>query len=184
MVKKIEAKFLATLFVFMAICGGFVAGGADTELENKCSAEFQKVTACLAFATGKAAAPSTGCCDAVKDLKESEPACLCFFILQIHNGSNPNIKQTGVQESRLLQLPSVCKLTNASITECPKLLHLPANSSDAAIFTNANATMTTPGTSPPTNTGGSNEFRHGPQQLTVLMTVVMAIFFYAFPAGV
>ncbi|CAA2991387.1 non-specific lipid transfer GPI-anchored 1 [Olea europaea subsp. europaea] len=185
MVKKMEAKCLATLIVFMAVCGGFTAGGADTALANKCSAEFQKVMACLTFATGKAAAPSKECCDSVSDLKETDPACLCFVIQQIHNGSNPAIKQMGVQESRLLQLPSACKLANASVSECPKLLHLPANSSDAAIFTNANATTTPPGTSSPTTAADSNGFRHGPQQLAgILAITITSIFFYAFPAGV
>ncbi|CAI9761706.1 unnamed protein product [Fraxinus pennsylvanica] len=187
MVKKMEAKCLATLIVFVAVCGGFAAGGADTALANKCTAEFQKVMACLTFATGKVAAPGRECCNAVSDLKETDPACLCFTILQIHNGSNPAIKQMGVQESRLLQLPSACNLANASVNECPKLLHLPANSSDAAIFTNANVTTTpisTPGTSSPTTAGGSNGFRHGPQQLAGLLAITMTIFFYAFPAGV
>ncbi|KAL2510349.1 Non-specific lipid transfer protein GPI-anchored 1 [Forsythia ovata] len=183
-----EAKWLALVFVFMAVCGGFVGlGGADdASLANKCSAEFQKVLACLTFATGKADTPTKECCVAVTDLKETNPACICFFIQQIHNGSNPAIKQMGIQESRLLQLPSACKMANASISECPKLLHLPANSPDAAIF-NTNFTTTptaSPGKSSPTTDGGSNGFQHGPQQLAGLTAIAMAIFFYAFPAGV
>ncbi|GFP95572.1 non-specific lipid transfer protein GPI-anchored 1 [Phtheirospermum japonicum] len=95
------------------------AGGADESLAAKCSAQFQKVTQCLPFATAKAAAPSKDCCDSVTDLKASDPACLCFIIQQIHNGSNAAVKSMGVQETRLLQLPSVCKLANASVSECP-----------------------------------------------------------------
>ncbi|KAL2454446.1 Uncharacterized protein Adt_48052 [Abeliophyllum distichum] len=183
-----EAKLLATIFVFMAVCSGFVGlgGAADSSLANKCSAEFQKVLACLTFATGKAETPNKECCVAVTNLKETGPVCLCFIIQQIHNGSNPAIKQMGIQESRLLQLPSACKMANASVAECPKLLHLPANSPDAAIFNTSITTTPTasPGKSSPTTAGDSNGFRHGPQQLTGFMAIAMAIFFYAFPAGV
>lgn len=69
MMKKIKAKFLATLFIFMAICSGFVADGADTALANKCVVEFHKVTTCLIFTTGKAATASQECCEVVEDLK-------------------------------------------------------------------------------------------------------------------
>ncbi|KAI3467714.1 hypothetical protein Pfo_024377 [Paulownia fortunei] len=182
MEKKTSTRFLAMLLCFVVL--GMTAG-ADDSIASKCSAEFQKVTQCLPFVTAKAAAPSKDCCDSVTDLKESDPACLCYIIQQIHNGSNAAVKSMGVQESRLLQLPSACKLANASVSECPKLLHLPPNSTDAAIFTNTSTATTTtpvatPGTSSPTT--ASNGFWHKPQ-LAGCITVATAIFFLAFPTS-
>ncbi|KAK4413198.1 Non-specific lipid transfer protein GPI-anchored 1 [Sesamum alatum] len=174
--------FMAALLCLAALGA---ATGADDSIASKCSAEFTKVTQCLPFVTAKAAAPSKECCDSVTDLKESNPACICYIIQQIHNGSNAAVKSMGVQESRLLQLPSACKLANASVSECPKLLHLPPNSPDAAIFTNTStATTTTPVSTPTTSspTTANNGFWDKPQ-LTGYIIMAVAIFSHAFPTG-
>lgn len=110
------------LVVLLIVCTGLLADGDDKSLGDKCGAEFQKVAACLTYATGKAPSPSKECCDAAKDIKEHEPVCLCYIIEQIHKGSSPQLKSMGIQEDKLLQLPSACKLTNASISNCPSKL--------------------------------------------------------------
>ncbi|KAL5188039.1 Non-specific lipid transfer protein GPI-anchored 1 [Glycine soja] len=107
--------------------------GAD--LAAKCNLLVQKVLPCLNFATGQAAVPTKDCCEATSEIKKSDPECLCFAIQQTHKGS-PEVKNMGIQEARLLQLPSACNLKNASTTNCPKLLGLSPNSADAAIFRN------------------------------------------------
>ncbi|KAJ9554561.1 hypothetical protein OSB04_018606 [Centaurea solstitialis] len=116
--------------------GGVTAAEDQASLGEQCAPKLTAVMTCVAFATGKESAPQQKCCDSVKEMKESNPACLCFVIQQIHNGTNPTLQKLNIQESRLLQLPSACKIANASISDCPKLLKLPANSPDAAIFTN------------------------------------------------
>ncbi|KAL7135096.1 hypothetical protein ABFS83_11G070600 [Erythranthe nasuta] len=180
-----ENKIAVALLCFLVVAA--VAAAAEDSLAVKCSSEFTKVTPCLPFVTAKAAAPSKDCCSSVEDLKESDPACLCYIIQQIHNGTNAAVKSMGVQESRLLQLPSSCKLANASVAECPKLLHLPPNSSDAAIFTNnSSTTATTPVATPatPSSTSTGDGFRHKPQLTAVpIITLVITLFFHAFPIG-
>ncbi|KAL6499252.1 hypothetical protein OROHE_026129 [Orobanche hederae] len=178
-------KKTSTLFWAMVLCLAVfvtVAVGADESLSAKCSAQFQKVTQCLPFVTAKAAAPSKDCCaSATALMKESDPACLCFIIQQIHNGSNPAVKSMGVQEALLLQLPSACKLANASISDCPRLLHLPPNSPDAIIFTNASTTpvAATPGMLTPTTTSASDGFWHKPRLAGYCsLTLALAIFFF------
>lgn len=109
---KLQAIFLGVWFV-LVVC----VIGAD-DLTTKCAAVVTKVTPCLNFATGTAAAPTKECCDSATSIKESNPECLCFIIQQIHKGS-PEVKSMGIQESRLLQLPSACNLKNASISNCP-----------------------------------------------------------------
>ncbi|XP_047958848.1 non-specific lipid transfer protein GPI-anchored 1-like [Salvia hispanica] len=172
MAMKRSAKLAAAI-----LCLAVVAGGGAETIAEKCAAEFQKVTQCLSFVTAKAKAPSKDCCNSVTELKDTDPACLCYIIEQVHNGSNPAIKSMGVQESLLLQLPSACKLANASITECPKLLNLPPNSPDAAIFTNTSTSATstpvaTPGTSSPTPNKGDWQ----KPQVAGCVTVATAMF--------
>ncbi|KAG5605149.1 hypothetical protein H5410_026641 [Solanum commersonii] len=169
------------LVVLLIVCSGIVlANGDDKSLGDKCGAEFQKVAACLTYATGKAPSPSKECCDAAEDIKDHDPVCLCYIIEQIHKGSSPQLKSMGIQEEKLLQLPSACKLTNASISNCPKLLNIPPTSPDYATFTNATSkspVSTTPSSSssssPDTNKDVSNGFKNGPQ-LSVTGTVVAA----------
>lgn len=109
------------LVVLLIVSIGIVIanGDDDKSLGDKCGTEFQKVAACLTYATGKAPSPSKECCDAAEDIKDHDPVCLCYIIEQIHKGSSPQLKSMGIQEEKLLQLPSACKLTNATISNCP-----------------------------------------------------------------
>lgn len=120
------AGCLLVVVTTMLLCSVGVVVGEDQTLASKCSGEFEKVTACLNYATGKADTPTKECCGAVTDIRGKDPACLCYFIQQTHNGSD-TIKSMGILESRLLQLPSACSIKNGSISECPSnLLTLPS----------------------------------------------------------
>ncbi|XP_058194650.1 non-specific lipid transfer protein GPI-anchored 1 [Rhododendron vialii] len=165
------------------------SAAAAATLAEQCSSDFQKLTTCLTYATvapGKAATPSKECCDSVTEIKGKDPVCLCYIILQTHNGS-AQIKSMGLQESRLIQLPTACKLTNASISDCPKLLNISSTSPDYSIFTNTSSATTTPSTGTATGTGTSTSSlttptsdgysNHGPQ-LMPLVAIAMAIFFF------
>ncbi|KAJ0233757.1 Non-specific lipid transfer protein GPI-anchored 1 [Hirschfeldia incana] len=115
------------------------AGGGP--LLDECSKDIQTVSLCLDFATGKAPNPSEKCCDAIEAIKEKDPKCLCFLIQQAKSGGQ-SLKDLGVQEAKLIQLPTSCQLRNASISNCPtKLLGIPPSSPEAAVFT-SNATST------------------------------------------
>ncbi|KAG8383299.1 hypothetical protein BUALT_Bualt05G0170200 [Buddleja alternifolia] len=185
--KKMGTQINLCMLILCVAISVATASAADDKVADKCSTQFQKVTACLPFATAKAVAPSKECCGGVTDMKNSDPACLCYIIQQIHNGTNEAVKSMGLQEARLLQLPSACKLANASVTECPRLLHLPPNSPDAAVFTNAStATPTTPiatpGTSSPT-TAANTGFWHKPQIAGSIIVALLIISISAFPTG-
>ncbi|KAI4297105.1 hypothetical protein L6164_037010 [Bauhinia variegata] len=140
-------------FIFLLTLAAGTVYGDD--LRDKCTKDVQKVIPCLSFAKGDAAVPTKECCSAATAIKESEPDCLCYIIQQTHKGS-PESKSLGIQEARLLQLPSVCNIKNASITNCPKLLHLTPGSPDAAIFTSANSSSpATPSSPASSGTSGS-----------------------------
>lgn len=171
---RVAAMFALVAVLAVAVCGG---GGrwavAAETLAEKCGKQFQNVVPCLSFATAKAEKPSKECCDSVATIKKTDPACLCYVIQQVHSGDNAQVKSMGVKEDRIRQLPTVCNIAGADITLCPKLLNLPANSPDAAMFSNSTAapattttakTPTGPGVATSTTaSGGSDGFRHAPQ---------------------
>ncbi|KAL8269126.1 hypothetical protein R6Q59_002924 [Mikania micrantha] len=141
----------------------------DESLAQQCSEKLPEVMTCTAFASGKESSPEAKCCDSVKEMKESNPACLCFLIQQIHNGTNPMLQKMNIQEARLLQLPSACKIANATISDCPKLLKLPPNSPDAKIFSNVTNTV-----SPPTSgSGGASTPSHGFKHAIVSISIIL-----------
>ncbi|KAL6350031.1 hypothetical protein AAG906_003963 [Vitis piasezkii] len=166
--------------VFMISLSALISGSAGAaSLADQCANEFTKVSECLSFATGKAATPTKDCCSAVSEIRESKPVCLCYFIQQTHNGS-AQVKSLGIQEAKLLQLPSDCKLANASLSDCPKLLNISASSPDYSIFT-SNSTSTAPaststGTSSGAKDDGSNADKYAPS-LAGTMAIAVAIFF-------
>lgn len=109
-----KLTFVCVLGLIMIIGG---SEGAE-DLAQKCGQVVQKVIPCLDFATGKALTPKKECCDAANSIKETDPECLCYIIQQTHKGS-PESKSLGIQEDKLLQLPTVCKVKNANLTDCP-----------------------------------------------------------------
>nr|GMD96792.1 probable methyltransferase At1g27930 [Ipomoea batatas] len=149
------------LLVTLIVSGGLVKGAED--LQGKCGKDIQKVAACLSFATGSGDKPGKECCDSASSIDASErPLCFCYIIEQVHNGSNTQIQGAGIRVDRLLRLPSECSIHDVNVTTCPKLLNIPANSPDAAFFTNSSSTtpVVAAGTAP------SNAFKHNPLQLT------------------
>uniref|UniRef100_A0A2P2PMG2 Non-specific lipid transfer protein GPI-anchored 1-like n=1 Tax=Rhizophora mucronata TaxID=61149 RepID=A0A2P2PMG2_RHIMU len=170
----ISLLFLFFLWSSTSSDFGVVSGATTSE---ECSNDLQKVMNCLSYATGKTNTPSKDCCRSVKEVKDSDPKCLCYMMLQTHNGS-AQVKSLGIQEARLLQLPSACQLQNASVSFCPGLLGLSPSSPDAAIFTNASSPATpatSSGTSATETIGSSNEAKHRPR-FSGPSVIAMAIF--------
>lgn len=115
---KRQSRVFAVMFVVvMASCGWMKVAEGD-DLSTKCASAIEKVPPCLTFATGKKDIPSDDCCAATLSIKQSNPECLCYIIELTHKGS-PQVKELGIQEDKLLQLPSACHMKNASITDCP-----------------------------------------------------------------
>ncbi|CAN8304069.1 unnamed protein product [Cochlearia groenlandica] len=180
--------FLITMTVVSSLSATAPAapGGA---LADECNQDFQKVTMCLDFATGKAPNPSKKCCDAVEDIKERDPKCLCFVIQQAKSGGKA-LKELGVQEDKLIQLPTSCQIHNASISNCPKLLGISPSSPEAAAFTSNNdtssTTTTAPASKPPVTPSTATDQKGGSASLStdgrhvfvaLAMTLMMVVSF-------
>ncbi|KAK2636799.1 hypothetical protein Ddye_031591 [Dipteronia dyeriana] len=187
--KNINTSALLLCFVLLTSSGltaaAPAAGGDDTAMQKECSEQLPKVMTCLDYAKGKAATPSAQCCGSVKDIKDNEPKCLCYIIQQAHGGSNDQLKSLGIQEAKLLQLPTACELKNASTSNCPKLLGISPSSPDAEIFSSNGSTTATPAT--PTGTSSASEKSDGTKFRSYLVgptaVVALAVFFCAFPTG-
>ena len=107
------------VMIIVTLCINETSEAVDTSsLPTQCSQSISDLSSCLNFATGSSPTPGKKCCDSVGTMKEKKPVCLCFFIEQAHNGSE-KIKNLGIKEDNLLQLPNVCHLTNASVSNCP-----------------------------------------------------------------
>ncbi|KAL3808449.1 hypothetical protein ACJIZ3_003500 [Penstemon smallii] len=175
----LRVGFFATILCLEVL--GMTANGVDDALASKCAAVLQKVPTCLSFVTKKAVSPSRECCGSVTDLSHSDPACLCFIILQVHNGSNTAIKSMGVSETRMLLLPYMCTAASATVIDCPRVLQLPLNSTDAAIFNVS--TIINPIFAPGPTFPDHGFWSKPPQQLYESIIVSAVIFFVAFPSG-
>ncbi|CAO2828984.1 unnamed protein product [Amaranthus hypochondriacus] len=190
--KIFQITKLSLVMIIVTLCINEFSEAVDTaSLPTQCSQSIQELYSCLNFATGSSPTPEKKCCDSVGTMKEKQPVCLCFFIEQAHNGSQ-QIKSLGIKEDNLLQLPNVCHLTNASVSNCPKLLGIPATSPAAAIFKDSNGTSSTtasPSTSSSTtsttdNGNNANGVKHGNVFLSSFLAVFMsAIILCALPIG-
>ncbi|XVE92119.1 hypothetical protein REPUB_Repub01dG0069700 [Reevesia pubescens] len=177
--------------LLLCLCGS-VGAADESGLANECTKDFQSVMTCLSFAQGKVSQPTKECCSSVSSIKENEPKCLCYILQQTQTSGAQNLKSLGVQETKLLQLPTACQLKNASVSECPKLLGLSPNSPDAAIFTNSSSTATTPtsaSTGTPSSSSASEKSDNNSSGTKLGVgthlfgSIAFAIFFFAFPAG-
>ncbi|XWS63869.1 hypothetical protein CRYUN_Cryun06bG0138700 [Craigia yunnanensis] len=193
--RRAEGFIVLALSVSSLLLCGFGAAGAGADesgIASECSKDFQSVMTCLSFAQGKMATPTKECCSSVSSIKENEPKCLCYILQQTQTSGAEKLKSLGVQEAKLLQLPSACQLKNASVSDCPKLLGLSPNSPDAAIFTNSSSTATTPTLASTGTSSSASEKSDSKSSGTKLLgihlvgttlLIASAIFFHAFPAG-
>ncbi|XP_021723100.1 non-specific lipid transfer protein GPI-anchored 1-like [Chenopodium quinoa] len=175
----LNLKKLKLLLIIATLCIGIMKPSMVTaSLTQQCGGAIQQLISCLNYAKGGTSEPTKECCTSVSSMKEKQPVCLCFFIGQAHNGTD-QIKSLGIQEGKLLELPSACHLANASASNCPKLLGISPSSPAASIFLK-NGTSSPPGTpsSSSSSTGilqGSNAsgIKHGNGVLSSFLVAVI-----------
>ncbi|KAH0782425.1 hypothetical protein KY290_002023 [Solanum tuberosum] len=120
-------KYQLRLVLFFILC---VFGNSDIEKDKEeCTQSLIGLATCLPYVGGNAPAPTPDCCTGLKQVLKASKKCLCLLI------KDRNDPDVGLQlnVTLALTLPSVCKAP-ANISECPALLHLPANSPDAQVF--------------------------------------------------
>ncbi|KAJ3681275.1 hypothetical protein LUZ60_015764 [Juncus effusus] len=146
----------------------------DSSLQNKCANEIAKLTNCLDYSTGKTNVPSSQCCSSTTEIRKDDPVCLCYIIQQTHAGSE-NVKSLGIRFDRLISLPTDCKMANASVSNCPKLLNLSPSSPDYSIFT-TNTTKASSTAAVPTN----DSLNLVMPSISIFFTVLMSLISFTF----
>ncbi|XP_020587006.1 non-specific lipid transfer protein GPI-anchored 1 [Phalaenopsis equestris] len=177
------APFRIPLFSLLLLLLLFFAAARASDapsIDQNCATEASKLTDCLGYASGQEAAPTGKCCGSVTEMRGEDPACLCLVIRQAHAGGG-GFSAFHLRLDRLLTLPRACALANASVSYCPKLLNLPPNSPDIAIFTNASYANSSTATS--ANTESPSEAAMKLSSTVFLVTALSAIFFLFFQLG-
>ncbi|XP_042403967.1 non-specific lipid transfer protein GPI-anchored 13-like [Zingiber officinale] len=97
---------------------------------EECSSQLPAVQTCLQYVQGKAAAPTPNCCSGLKQVVAANSIkCLCMIV---RDRNEPQLGLT-INASLALGLPSKCSV-QSNVSDCPRLLNLAPNSTDAQIF--------------------------------------------------
>ncbi|XP_074566032.1 non-specific lipid transfer protein GPI-anchored 1-like isoform X2 [Curcuma longa] len=149
---SLVASSLALLLLWAA------AAAAADSLQQQCAQAASRLLPCIDYGNGQSERPSSQCCGAARDMRGTQPACLCFMIQQAHNTSS-SLHSFGLRVDRLAALPGACNLANSSVSDCPRLLNISRSSPDYSIFTNITAASNISGGSSD-STAPSKAFRH------------------------
>lgn len=121
-----------------------------------CSNEFTSLQSCFAYVTGNdTTPPSASCCSALGTVVTNKLVCLCQLLQTVGSGDPAT---SGINATRALELPSVCKV-NSDVSKCPALLGQPVASPTGApapvSVASPSSSSTLPGSASPSADGGS-----------------------------
>ncbi|PIN10355.1 hypothetical protein CDL12_17045 [Handroanthus impetiginosus] len=118
-----------TLLLLPILLSVSFAGSDNSKDREECAESFVGLATCLPYVEGTANAPTTDCCNGLKQLLKTKRKCLCVVI---EDRNDPDLG-LNVNVTLALGLPQVCSAP-ANISQCPALLNLPPDSPDAQIF--------------------------------------------------
>ncbi|KAK9122639.1 hypothetical protein Sjap_012241 [Stephania japonica] len=123
-------KLPSMLFMLMLVLVISNVTSADYAADRKeCTSQLIGLATCLPYVGGSAKAPTPDCCKGLETVLSMSKKCLCVLIKD-RNDPGLGFK---INSTLALGLPSMCK-SAISIADCPALLHLAPNSSDAQVF--------------------------------------------------
>ncbi|XP_022744539.1 protein YLS3-like [Durio zibethinus] len=174
---SVRVPLFCFLFLILQSCVS-----SDLAKDRKeCSNQLVALSTCIPFVGGKTKIPDTTCCSNLRKQINQTKKCLCLLVAD-RNDPDLGFK---VNATLALSLPSFCHApSNAS--ECPELLHLPPNSTDAQVFEqfaatsdkgNSNAVDVT-GTSTSSSSRGKEEGWVGVWRIARILTwqLLLSIF--------
>ncbi|GLJ49326.1 hypothetical protein SUGI_1042740 [Cryptomeria japonica] len=124
----------AALVCIVFSCMGVLCAGDLQADQKECSDQLKSLSFCFPFVQGTVKTPSADCCTNLKNVRDTEPKCLCILI---KDSTTPALG-VSINTALALQMPAACNVT-ASISDCPALLNLSPSSPDAKVFENANS---------------------------------------------
>ncbi|XP_006658373.1 non-specific lipid transfer protein GPI-anchored 14-like isoform X2 [Oryza brachyantha] len=144
---------LSLLMVAAVASADFAADRAE------CSDKLVALATCLTFVQDEAAAPTPDCCAGLRTVLQASRKCLCVLIKD-RDDPNLNLK---INVTKALSLPSLCNAP-ANISDCPRLLNLPPNSTEAQVFLQFAKQQAAMQGSPSASPGGSGGATTGAQK--------------------
>ncbi|KAA8520305.1 hypothetical protein F0562_014561 [Nyssa sinensis] len=115
-------------FMLMTILFPCATSATDKDKEE-CTKQLVGLATCLPYVGGSAKAPTPDCCSGLKQVLKSDKKCLCVII---KDRNDPDLGLS-INVTLALGLPTVCHAP-ANVSECPALLHLAPNSTEAQVF--------------------------------------------------
>ncbi|XP_021771952.1 protein YLS3-like [Chenopodium quinoa] len=113
--------------------------------KEECANQLVGLATCLPYVGGQAKSPTQDCCTGLKQVLKDSKKCLCILV---KDRDDPSLGLK-VNSTLALSLPKECHAPdNASVDQCPALLHLAPNSPEAKVFNDfAKAAAAAPPTS-------------------------------------
>ncbi|XP_074577244.1 non-specific lipid transfer protein GPI-anchored 13-like [Curcuma longa] len=130
LIKGWSCKWAAVAVVVVVVAVMPPAARSDFASDREeCASQLMGLATCIQYVQGEAAAPTPDCCSGFKQVTAKSLKCLCVLV------KDRNEPQLGFQinVSLALDLPARCSVP-ANISDCPRLLNLPPNSTDAQVF--------------------------------------------------
>ncbi|PSR86893.1 hypothetical protein CEY00_Acc32523 [Actinidia chinensis var. chinensis] len=132
-----------------------MVGLASSDLakdRQECADQLVGLATCLPYVSGEAKAPPVDCCSGLKQVLKDSKKCLCILVKD-RNDPSLGLK---INATLALSLPTICNAP-ANLSECPALLHLAPNSTDAKVFEDfENSSKGSNSTTPATNVEGNS----------------------------
>ncbi|XP_057483127.1 non-specific lipid transfer protein GPI-anchored 14-like isoform X2 [Actinidia eriantha] len=146
------SKCVTCILVLMMV------GLASSDLakdRQECADQLVGLATCLPYVSGEAKAPPLDCCSGLKQVLKDSKKCLCILVKD-RNDPSLGLK---INATLALSLPTTCHAP-ANLSECPALLHLAPNSTDAKVFEDFDniskgSNSTTPATNGNSTSNGS-----------------------------
>ncbi|KAK6937023.1 Bifunctional inhibitor/plant lipid transfer protein/seed storage helical domain [Dillenia turbinata] len=150
---------------------------------DECANQLVGLATCLPYVGGGAKSPTIDCCSGLKQVLDKSKKCLCVLIKD-RNDPNLGLK---INATLALGLPDVCHAPS-NVSECPALLHLAPNSTDAKVFEDfakkskeSNSSSVASATaSPSSNTSASIKNEGGRRERWLVVEMVCGIVVWCF----
>ncbi|KAK8938003.1 hypothetical protein KSP40_PGU017330 [Platanthera guangdongensis] len=121
---------MAAMAVALILAAAAATAAADFAGDRaECTEQLTGLLPCLGFVEGAARMPTPDCCVDTKSVVEKSFKCLCVLVKD-RNEPGLGLK---INVTRAVTLPGFCHVP-ANVSNCPKLLNLPAGSPAAREF--------------------------------------------------
>lgn len=111
----IKRHAFCTLFLVIHLLIVSHAVAKPAEEIQKCAEKLEGASTCLPYIQGDAKAPTSDCCNGLKDAIKNNHRCLCLMVIE---RNDPDLGLKYINITLALGLPSICKAPE-NLSQCP-----------------------------------------------------------------